>query len=140
MLRPSPARALQQPTWPDPAALAAAEAKLSTAKPIVAISEIETLKAAMAAAAVGRAFVLQGGDCAENFAEANASRIRNKLRTILQMAVILTHGASLPIVKIGRMAGQYAKPRSADYETRNGITLPVYRGDMINGFEFDETS
>lgn len=130
------APALQQPAWPDQSELAAVERQLGAAKPIVGVAEVEKLKASMAAAAVGDAFVLQGGDCAENFAEANASRIRNKLRTMLQMAVILTHGASLPIVKIGRMAGQYAKPRSDDYETRDGLTLPVYRGDMVNGFEF----
>jgi len=132
--------AQQQPVWPDPARLAAVERQLSAARPIVPVAEIEKLKAAMAAAAAGDAFVLQGGDCAENFAEANASRIRNKLRTILQMAVILTHGASLPIIKMGRMAGQYAKPRSDTTETRNGLTLPVYRGDMVNGFEFTESA
>ena len=128
--------ALQQPTWPDTAALAAVVSRLSQAKPIVTPAEIDTLTSALAAASGGRAFVLQGGDCAENFAEANATRIRNKLRTILQMAVILMHGTSLPVVKIGRMAGQYAKPRSDDFETRDGVTLPVYRGDMVNGFEF----
>jgi len=128
--------ALQQPTWPDLAALAAVVTRLSRAKPIVSPTEIDTLTSALAAASVGGAFVLQGGDCAENFAEANATRVRNKLRTILQMAVILMHGTSLPVVKIGRMAGQYAKPRSSDYETRDGVTLPVYRGDMVNGFEF----
>jgi len=94
----------------------------------------------MGAAGRGEAFVLQGGDCAENFAEANATRIRNKLRTILQMAVVLTHGASTPVVKIGRMAGQYAKPRSSDLETRGEVTLPAYRGDMVNGFDFTPQS
>lgn len=133
-----PSLALQQPTWPDLAQLAAVEERLSCAQPIVPPAEIDHLTSALAAASVGGAFVLQGGDCAENFAEANATRVRNKLRTILQMAVILMHGTSLPVVKIGRMAGQYAKPRSDDFETRNGLTLPVYRGDMINGFEFTE--
>ena len=132
--------ALQQPTWPDLDALAAVVARLSRAKPIVSPGEIDALTSALAAASVGGAFVLQGGDCAENFAEANATRVRNKLRTILQMAVILMHGTSLPVVKIGRMAGQYAKPRSDNFETRNGITLPVYRGDMVNGFEFNAAS
>jgi len=137
---PSKAVALQQPTWPDLAALAAVEARLSRAKPIVSPAEIDALTNSLAAASLGNAFVLQGGDCAENFAEANATRVRNKLRTILQMAVILMHGTSLPVVKIGRMAGQYAKPRSDEFETRDGVTLPVYRGDMVNGFEFTTES
>ncbi|QAY71306.1 class II 3-deoxy-7-phosphoheptulonate synthase [Xylanimonas protaetiae] len=128
--------ALQQPTWPDAAALAAATARLGHAAPLVLPAEADGLRAKLAAASRGEAFVLQGGDCAEIFAEANATRIRNKIRTILQMAVVLTHGASTPVVKIGRMAGQYAKPRSSDDETRDGVTLPAYRGDMINGFEF----
>ncbi len=128
--------ALQQPTWPDAAALAAATQRLGQAAPLVLPAEADSLRAKLAAASRGEAFVLQGGDCAEIFAEANATRIRNKIRTILQMAVILTHGASLPVVKIGRLAGQYAKPRSSNDETRDGVTLPAYRGDMINGFEF----
>ena len=132
--------ALQQPSWPDPEALATTISRLNRAKPIVTFAEIDNLTSAMAAASIGGAFVLQGGDCAENFAEANASRVRNKLRTILQMAVILMHGTSLPVVKIGRMAGQYAKPRSDEFETRDGITLPVYRGDMVNGFEFNSAA
>ncbi|KON72293.1 phospho-2-dehydro-3-deoxyheptonate aldolase [Cellulosimicrobium cellulans F16] len=112
--------ALQQPTWPDEAALDAVRDRLPPPPPPPR----------------GEAFLLQGGDCAETFAEANADRIRNKIRTILQMAVILTHGASMPVVKMGRMAGQYAKPRSSDSETRDGVTLPAYRGDMINGHAF----
>ena len=115
-------------------------AQLEAAKPIVAVSEITRLKAALADVATGNAFVLQGGDCAETFVEANASRVRNKLRTMLQMAVILMHGSSLPIVKIGRMGGQYAKPRSDTHETRDGVTLPVYRGDMVNSHEFTEAA
>ncbi|MCL1869542.1 MAG: 3-deoxy-7-phosphoheptulonate synthase class II [Promicromonosporaceae bacterium] len=130
--------ALQQPTWPDPAALADVATRLGQAAPLVLPSEADTLRSRLAAASRGEAFVLQGGDCAEIFAEASATRIRNKIRTLLQMAVILTHGASTPIVKIGRLAGQYAKPRSSDDETRDGVTLPAYRGDMINGFEFTE--
>ena len=132
--------ALQQPSWPDAEALAIVAERLSFAKPIAKIPEIDALTAGLAAASVGKAFVLQGGDCAENFTEANASRIRNKIRTMLQMAVILMHGSSLPVIKIGRMAGQYAKPRSDDFETRDGVTLPVYRGDMVNGFEFTQES
>src|SRR5690625_3303250 len=90
----------------------------------------------MAAAGRGEAFVLQGGDCAETFAELTADNIRDKIKTILQMAVVLTYGASMPIVKMGRMAGQYAKPRSSDTETRDGVTLPAYRGDIVNCHDF----
>ena len=128
--------ALQQPTWPDEAALDAVRDRLAASAPLVVPAAADTLRSRLAAAGRGEAFLLQGGDCAETFAEANADRIRNKIRTILQMAVILTHGASMPVVKMGRMAGQYAKPRSSDSETRDGVTLPAYRGDMINGHAF----
>jgi 3-deoxy-7-phosphoheptulonate synthase len=130
----------QQPVWPDAGKLAAAVDTLGGVAPLVIPQETETLTQRLAAAGRGKAFLLQGGDCAETFAEANADRIRNKIRTILQMAVVLTHGASMPIVKMGRMAGQYAKPRSSNEETRDGMTLPVYRGDMVNQFEFSEAS
>ncbi|ROS73007.1 class II 3-deoxy-7-phosphoheptulonate synthase [Cellulomonas sp. PhB143] len=130
--------ALQQPTWPDRAALEDVTGRLAQAAPLVVPHEADLLRDRLAAAGRGEAFLLQGGDCAETFAEANADRIRNKVRTILQMAVILTHGASTPVVKMGRMAGQYAKPRSSDTETRDGVTLPVYRGDMVNSFPFTE--
>jgi 3-deoxy-7-phosphoheptulonate synthase len=132
--------ALQQPTWPDAEALAAVARRLSVAPPLVLPVEIDRLTERLAAAGRGEAFLLQGGDCAETFADANATRIRNKVRTILQMAVILTHGASTPVVKMGRLAGQYAKPRSSDTETRDGVTLPCYRGDMINGHAFTTDS
>src|SRR5690349_19049438 len=92
----------------------------------------------MAAAARGEAFVLQGGDCAETFASATADNIRDRVKTILQMAAVLTYGASVPVVKVGRMAGQYAKPRSSGEETRDGVSLPAYRGDMVNDFAFTE--
>lgn len=128
--------ALQQPTWPDESALADVRERLAASAPLVVPAAADTLRSRLAAAGRGEAFLLQGGDCAETFAEANADRIRNKIRTILQMAVILTHGASMPVVKMGRMAGQYAKPRSADTETRDGVTLPAYRGDMVNGHAF----
>ncbi|OLT49517.1 class II 3-deoxy-7-phosphoheptulonate synthase [Cellulosimicrobium sp. CUA-896] len=128
--------ALQQPTWPDESALADVRERLAASAPLVVPAAADTLRSRLAAAGRGEAFLLQGGDCAETFAEANADRIRNKVRTILQMAVILTHGASMPVVKMGRMAGQYAKPRSADTETRDGVTLPAYRGDMVNGHAF----
>jgi 3-deoxy-7-phosphoheptulonate synthase len=88
----------------------------------------------------GEAFVLQGGDCAETFASATADNIRDRIKTILQMAAVLTYGASVPVVKVGRLAGQYAKPRSSTTETREGVTLPAYRGDMVNDFEFTEKS
>jgi len=130
----------QQPEWPDAAALAAVGAQLAALPPMVFAGEADLLTDRLAAAGRGEAFVLQGGDCAETFAEATADTIRNKIKTILQMAAVLTYGASLPVVKLGRMAGQYAKPRSADTETRDGITLPAYRGDAINGHEFSTES
>ncbi|WP_062520709.1 class II 3-deoxy-7-phosphoheptulonate synthase [Demequina silvatica] len=130
--------ARQQPQWPDAAALRRATDRLSQVPPLVFAGEADRLRAQLAAASRGEAFVLQGGDCAEIFAEATADRIRNKIKTILQMAVILTYGASTPVVKIGRMAGQYAKPRSSDTETRDGVTLPVYRGDIVNSSGFTE--
>jgi 3-deoxy-7-phosphoheptulonate synthase len=132
--------AAQQPLWPDDAALRDATDILASVPPLAHPRESDQLRSRLAAAGKGEAFVLQGGDCAEIFAEASATRLRNKIRTILQMAVILTHGAQTPIVKIGRMAGQYAKPRSSNDETRDGVTLPAYRGDMINGFDFTAAS
>lgn len=132
--------ARQQPVWPDAEALAAVAGRLSQAAPLVVPAEARLLTERLAAAGRGEAFLLQGGDCAETFADANATRIRNKVRTILQMAVVLTHGASTPVVKMGRLAGQYAKPRSSDLETRDGVTLPAYRGDMVNGHEFTPES
>jgi 3-deoxy-7-phosphoheptulonate synthase len=126
----------QVPDYPDPAALAAMEAKVATFPPLVFAGECERLKAALAEAARGQAFVLQGGDCAESFADFNANTIRDTFKVLLQMAVVLTFGAGMPVVKLGRMAGQFAKPRSSDVETRDGATLPSYRGDIINGAEF----
>jgi len=128
--------AVQQPAWSDRAALAAVSDELAIQPPLVFAGEADVLRARLAAAGRGEAFVLQGGDCAETFADATANQIRNKIKTVLQMAVVLTYGASLPVVKLGRMAGQYAKPRSTDDETRDGVTLPAYRGDIINGHEF----
>ncbi|WP_084103501.1 class II 3-deoxy-7-phosphoheptulonate synthase [Demequina sp. NBRC 110056] len=128
--------ALQQPTWPDADALASVTDRLAKVPPLVFAGEADVLREHLAAAGRGEAFVLQGGDCAEIFEEATADRIRNKIKTILQMSVILTYGASTPVVKIGRMAGQYAKPRSSDTETRDGVTLPAYRGDIVNGSAF----
>ncbi|MGC5627115.1 class II 3-deoxy-7-phosphoheptulonate synthase [Georgenia sp. Z1344] len=130
--------AAQQPTYPDPEALSAVVSELESSPPLIFAGEADRLTGLMAAAGRGEAFLLQGGDCAETFAESTADRIRNKIRTILQMAVVLTYGASLPIVKMGRMAGQYAKPRSSDLETRDGVTLPSYRGDAVNAHGFTE--
>ncbi len=132
--------AKQQPTYDDPAALAAAVARLRTLPPLVFAGECDELKEKVAAAGRGDAFLLQGGDCAETFAGATADNTRNKLRVLLQMAVVLTYAASVPVVKVGRLAGQYAKPRSSDTETRDGVTLPAYRGDAVNGYEFTPES
>ena len=128
--------AAQQPSWPDRAALDETVASLATYPPLVFAGECDDLRDRMAAAAIGEAFVLQGGDCAETFANATADNIRDRVKTILQMAAVLTYGSGMPVVKIGRMAGQYAKPRSKDTETREGVELPAYRGDMVNDFEF----
>jgi 3-deoxy-7-phosphoheptulonate synthase len=128
--------AAQQPVWPDGEALAAAVRTLSSYPPLVFAGECDVLKARLGAAAVGKAFVLQGGDCAETFASATADNIRDRIKTILQMAAVLTYGASMPVVKVGRIAGQFAKPRSSNEETRDGVTLPTYRGDMVNDSPF----
>ena len=104
--------------------------------PLVFAGECDELKDKIAAVSRGEAFMLMGGDCAETFAGVTADNVRNKLRVLLQMAVVLTYAASVPVVKVGRIAGQYAKPRSSDLETREGVTLPAYRGDAVNGFDF----
>src|SRR5690349_6001275 len=106
--------------------------------PLVFAGECDELKAQLGQVAQGNAFLLQGGDCAETFAGATADNVRNTPRVLLQMAVVLTYAASVPVVKLGRLAGQYAKPRSSDLETREGVTLPAYRGDAVNGFDFTE--
>ena len=126
----------QAPVYPDPAALAAVEQRLRAYPPLVFAGEARRLKAALGLAAEGKGFVLLGGDCAESYSEFTANILRDSFRVLLQMAVVLTFGASLPVVKLGRMAGQYAKPRSSDTETQDGVTLPSYRGDIINGPEF----
>ena len=130
----------QQPQWYDEAAVAAASAELATLPPLVFAGEVDILRDRLARAAAGRAFLLQRGDCAETFAGATAEQIRNRIKTVLQMAVVLTYGASMPVVKMGRMAGQFAKPRSSDTETRGDVTLPAYRGDIVNGYDFTEES
>jgi 3-deoxy-7-phosphoheptulonate synthase len=126
----------QQPQWPDQAALKAVTSEIARIPPLVFAGECDNLTRRLAAVARGEAFVLQGGDCAETFAGSTADAIRGKLRTLLQMAVVLTYAASVPVVKIGRVAGQFAKPRSQDTETRDGTELPAYRGDAVNGLEF----
>ena len=128
--------AAQQPTWPDQNKLEEVKAILATYPPLVFAGEVDILKNRLAQAASGKAFLLQGGDCAETFADATADRIRNRVKTMLQMAVVLTYGASMPVVKMGRMAGQFAKPRTSDTETREGLELPAYRGDAVNGYDF----
>ena len=126
----------QQPTYPDAAALASVEQRLAGYPPLVFAGEARRLKAALAQASAGHAFVLQGGDCAESFANFRADIIRDTFRILLQMAVVLTFGATVPVIKLGRMAGQFAKPRSSDMETVAGETLPSYRGDIVNGPAF----
>ena len=131
---------LQQPTYPDRGAVDAAVARLRKAPPLVFAGECDDLMEKIAAVTRGEAFLLQGGDCAETFDGVTADNVRNKLRVLLQMAVVLTYAASVPVVKLGRLAGQYAKPRSSDMETRNGMTLPAYRGDAVNGYDFTPES
>ncbi|GAA5004989.1 hypothetical protein GCM10025734_43740 [Kitasatospora paranensis] len=128
--------AAQQPDWPDPAALERVCDELRSYPPLVFAGECDNLTARLAAVARGEAFLLQGGDCAETFDGVSADQIRSKLKTMLQMAAVLTFGASVPVVKVGRIAGQYSKPRSQPTETRDGVTLPTYRGDSVNGLEF----
>jgi len=123
--------------YPDPAALLAVEEELTSYPPLVFAGEVRTLRASLADVVEGKAFLLQGGDCAESFKEFHPNNIRDTFRVLLQMAVALTFGAAMPVVKVGRIAGQFAKPRSAPTETKNGVTLPSYRGDNINGMEFE---
>ena len=132
--------AKQQPAWPDATELERVRQELAKLPPLVFAGEVDTLRQRLAEAAGGNAFLLQGGDCAETFVDATADRIRNRIKTVLQMAVVLMYGSSLPVIKMGRMAGQFAKPRSSDTETRDGVTLPAYRGDAVNGYEFTEES
>ncbi len=128
--------AAQQPQWPDQAALTKAQEILSALPPLVFAGECDELTEKLAQVERGEAFVLMGGDCAETFAANTADSIRARLKTVLQMAIVLTYGASLPVVKIGRIAGQYGKPRSAELETVDGVSLPSYRGDAVNGLDF----
>ena len=135
--------AAQQPNWPgghNGEQMKKAVADLRALPPLVFAGECDDLKAKIAEAAAGRAFWLQGGDCAETFTAATADSIRNRIKTILQMAAVLQYYSSLPVIKVGRMAGQFAKPRSNDLETRGDVTLPAYRGDAVNDIEFTESA
>ena len=135
------AKPIQQvPSYPDAAVLKDVEGRLATFPPLVFAGEARKLKKQLAQVAAGNAFLLQGGDCAESFAEHGADNIRDFFRVFLQMAVVLTYAGAQPVVKVGRVAGQFAKPRSSDNETKDGVTLPSYRGDIINGIEFDAKS
>lgn len=133
--RSKPAK--QMPVYKDEVTLKRVEEELSSLPPLVFAGEARNLKARLADVALGKAFLLQGGDCAESFAEFGANKIRDTFRVLLQMAVVMTYGGSVPVVKVGRMAGQFAKPRSSDEETQDGVTLPSYRGDIINSLRFD---
>ncbi|WP_310620228.1 class II 3-deoxy-7-phosphoheptulonate synthase [Flexibacterium corallicola] len=131
---------LQVPDYPDKGALVDVERRLASYPPLVFAGEARSLKAQLADVAEGRGFLLQGGDCAESFAEHHADHIRDFFRVFLQMSVVLTYASKLPVVKVGRIAGQFAKPRSSDFETINDVKLPSYRGDIINGIDFNEKS
>ncbi len=127
---------LQQPTYDDADEVADVERKLASFPPLVFAAETRTLLGQLANVSQGEGFLLQGGDCAESFADFNAPKIRDTFKVMLQMAIVLTYGGRCPVTKVARMAGQYAKPRSADMETINGVSHPSYRGDIINSFEF----
>ncbi|WP_462109817.1 class II 3-deoxy-7-phosphoheptulonate synthase [Campylobacter concisus] len=129
---------LQQPNYPDLKELKEVEEKLKSLPPLVFAGEARSLKEELAKVCNGEAFLLQGGDCAESFTNFNANNIRDMFKVLLQMAIVLTFAGGYPVVKVGRVAGQFAKPRSSDFEEANGVKLPSYRGDIINGFEFDE--
>jgi 3-deoxy-7-phosphoheptulonate synthase len=131
---------VQQPEYPDQAQLKKIEKQLNSAPPLVFAEETRSLYKSLSDVCEGKAFLLQGGDCAESFSDFSATNIRDTFKTLLQMAVVLTYGGKCPVVKIARMAGQYAKPRSSDYETIDGISLPSYRGDIVNSFEFTESA
>ena len=134
-------KAVQQlPVYLDPKQLRSVEAKLQQLPPLVVPFEVDALKQQLAMAAKGQAFLLQGGDCAERFTDCNPQVITNKLKILLQMSIILLYGLRKPIVRIGRIAGQYAKPRSSEYETQAGVTLPSYRGDIVNQPAFSEAA
>ncbi|MFW2436472.1 MAG: 3-deoxy-7-phosphoheptulonate synthase, partial [Parvibaculales bacterium] len=127
----------QVPNYQSQEELTSVEERLKSFPPLVFAGEARNLKAQLAEVCEGRAFLLQGGDCAESFAEHHADNIRDTFRVLLQMSIVLTFGGQLPVIKVGRMAGQFAKPRSADTEVIDGVELPSYRGDIINGIDFN---
>ncbi|PTB84940.1 3-deoxy-7-phosphoheptulonate synthase class II, partial [Pseudidiomarina aestuarii] len=127
---------LQQPDYASPSELLAVEQQLKQFPPLVFAEEIRALRKNLAAVSQGKGFLLQGGDCAESFADFNAPKIRDTFKVILQMAIVMTFAGSCPVTKVARMAGQYAKPRSSGTETIDGVELPIYRGDIINGSDF----
>src|ERR1700692_200971 len=129
-------KAAQQPAYDDPTALSRVVAELARLPPIVVSWEVENLRERLAGVQRGEGFLLQGGDCAESFADCESDRIAKQLKVLLQMSLVLLSGMKKPVIRVGRMAGQYAKPRSADMETRDGVTLPAYRGDLVNRVEF----
>src|SRR5690242_1776021 len=130
----------QAPIYPDRLALDAAEAELRSSPPLMCAGEARALKAQLARVAAGEAFLLQGGDCAESFGEFHANAVRDTVKVLLQMAVVLSFAAAAPVVKVARIAGQFAKPRTSATETQNGVTLPSYRGDIVNDIAFDAAS
>ena len=132
--------ALQQATYPDSEELSVALRQLNQLPPLVTSWEIQSLKEQIAEAQAGRSFMLQGGDCAENFDECTSPLITNRLKVLLQMSLVLVHGLQMPVLRVGRFAGQYAKPRSSDEETRDGVTLPSYRGDLVNSIDFNQSA
>ena len=127
----------QAPTYPDPAELERAEADLRVSPPLIFAGEARALKVVLGKVALGEAFLLQGGDCAESFAEFHANAVRDTVKVMLQMAVVLSYAGGIPVVKLARMAGQFAKPRSANTETINGVELPSFRGHIVNDIAFD---
>lgn len=131
---------VQQPTYPDINHLSGVEQQLAQLPPLVFAGEIRALHEQLGRVAAGKGFLLQGGDCAETFAEFNANKIRDTFKVLLQMAIVMTFAGGVPVVKVGRMAGQFAKPRSSDYETQGDLSLPSYRGDIINDIAFNETA
>ena len=132
--------AAQQPVYPSNSTLDAALRRLRVLPPLVTAGEVEALRAQLADAAAGRKFLLQGGDCAESFDDCTAPAIVNRIKVLLQMSLVLVHGSEKPVIRVGRFAGQYAKPRSSDTEIRDGVSLPAYRGDIVNRKSFDESA
>ena len=130
----------QQPSYNNSNTLKLVEEKISKLPPLIFAGEVRSLKNKLEKVSLGEAFLLQGGDCAESFSDFSANNLRDSFKVILQMSAVLTYASSLPVVKVGRMAGQFAKPRSEDFEEKNGIKLPSYRGDIINDIKFDEIS